>query len=242
MVCDIASRVGVHDGRFRFQCGAAFSRLRCFQEQSFHAPAAVASTRLSHACGVLKNRAFTRLRRASYFLLSGQEKCNQREGRPGQALCGLPALRVRNPPSGPLDGTSLCRRSARAHRARVPSGYSSGRLPPGRGPGWWPSWPRPRTVRFQHALSRNEALAEQTSFGAQIPVVRAEQRSRTREKGVLVGRRFLGSIAVWQGPRSPWMAGVQEMQEQFPADLVAILATASGSVLRIILVADREIC
>jgi hypothetical protein len=38
------------------------------------------------------------------------------------------------------------------------------------------------------------------------------------------------------------MAGVQEMQEQFPADLVAILATASGSVLRIILVADREIC
>ena len=97
-------------------------------------------------------------------------------------------------------------------------------------------------MRFHHALSRNEAFAEQTSFGAQIPVVRAEQRSRTREKGVLVGRRFLGSIAVWQGPRSPWMAGVQEMQEQFPADLVAILATASGSVLRIILVADREIC
>ena len=186
MVCDIASRVGVHDGRFRFQCGAAFSRLRCFQEQSFHAPAAVASTRLSHACGVLKNRAFTRLRRASYFLLSGQEKCNQREGHPGQALCGLPALRVRNPPSGPLDGTSLCRRSARAHRARVPSGYSSGRLPPGRGPSWWPSWPRPRTIRFHHALPRNETFVEQSSFSTQNPVVRAEQRSRTREQGALV--------------------------------------------------------
>jgi hypothetical protein len=134
--------------------------------------------------GHCKNRAFTRLRRASYFLLSGHcaagaartaelaqraegrspesEKCNQREGHPGQTLCGLPAtapcvalppasmpspaLRVRNPPSGPLDGTSVCRRSARAHRARVPAGVSSGRLPSGRGPDGH-GWPECRKCR-----------------------------------------------------------------------------------------------
>jgi hypothetical protein len=167
----------------------------------FFAPSVLSGAELSCACGrcqykaftrlrCSKNRAFTRLRRASYFLLSGQEKCNQREGHPGQALCGLPALRVRNPPSGPLDGTSLCRRSARAHRCARPFGLFLRSIA---------AWQGPRLVAIL-ATASDRALP--TCAVAERGVCRTDffRRANSRGscratqsdtgEGVLVGRRL----------------------------------------------------
>lgn len=81
------------------------------------------------------SKAFVLLRRASYFLLRGQEKGNQREGHPASAPCGRPARKVRVRAAGFVDRASCPDAKLVGIPADHPSGCSSTHPPLQRGSG-----------------------------------------------------------------------------------------------------------
>jgi len=80
-------------------------------------------------------KAFTRLRRATYFLLRGQEKSRQREGHPhARALRTVPVLQVRESAPGFADSTSMCWQQTGPHPVGHPSDFSCAASPRATGP------------------------------------------------------------------------------------------------------------